>query len=309
MTANIAAGVCVCLNLAAFALLLSLSEVCKSAAISASEYCARILLPSVFPFAVVSRFMMSCPLPAVPKKTSLVFSRLFDIREKELYAFALGLFCGFPIGTICAYSLADKGEISLGRAARLSCIASNAGASFMLAGTSSIFGQSFTGRIIFFCQTAASLIVAAISADRKNHDAPERSCAEYPAAGERSLSAGFSGALSAASLSMLNIFGTTVFFSVILAPALSFFPGGASLLLSVFLEISAGLREISSLSLSFEHLTAIAASAAGWSGLSVMIQSCAASGTRLPILKIMKYRFACALISGGLSLLISVALC
>ncbi len=108
------------------------------------------------------------------------------------------------------------------------------------------------------------------------------------------MSAAFSDAVSSASSAMVSVLGTTVFFSVLLAPALAVLPDCAALGAASFTEISSAMRLIAKMPLSFAHTTLLCAGASGWTGLSVMFQSCAVSGGRLPLTLLMRYRLLCA---------------
>ena len=77
--------------------------------------CVNTVIPSLFPFLVVSEiFVASGGATLVGKLLSPVLGRIFGISGEGCVAYILGVLCGFPIGSRSAVSLYERGIIGKG---------------------------------------------------------------------------------------------------------------------------------------------------------------------------------------------------
>ncbi len=243
--------------------------------------CVRVVIPSLFPFMVVSELIVRSGAASYFAKPLGVFSqRLFGVRGEGATAFLLGIICGFPIGTRAAVSLYRRREISFEELQRLVCFSNNPSSAFVISAVGvTLFGCREFGVVLYFITVLTSVLVGVGQniLCRPREKAQEFSSLqkEEKETEERGISI-FSGAVNSAALSMLSVSAFVVFFST--------FTGTVGELVSY-----TGLDEsFSALLFSFFELTSGAASAAcvrplsvailitafavGWSGLSVHFQ-------------------------------------
>ncbi len=109
------------------------SEECKEGALNGIHICLEILVPSLFPFFILSSFLAESDILYI---LSPVFNPignfLFKIRGICLVPVILALCGGYPVGAKSVAALYKKGEISKGEAERLSYICCSAGPGFLV---------------------------------------------------------------------------------------------------------------------------------------------------------------------------------
>ena len=89
---------------------------------TALSLCAKTVIPSLFPFMVISELIASLGIARWAGKIfSKPFHALFGINGSGASALILGILCGFPIGAKCAVSLYGSGQLSKEQTERLLC--------------------------------------------------------------------------------------------------------------------------------------------------------------------------------------------
>ena len=285
-----------------FFLLFARSNELQETAREALFFAAAKLIPALFPFAVLARFLLTSGLGKGGRLARLVTS-LFHLPEALFPALFFGLFCGFPMGAFSAKALLDEKEITEEEAFRLTLFANNAGAPFLLFAAGSLFGGLFYGRILFFAQLTASVVVGLFLGHKaKKHRTSLGNTLTTQK--KKPLLSLFADAVAGGGLAMLNITAFTLFFSVV-AEALSLLP--LPFFLSPFLvtltEPVTALRTAATLPLSKPFSLAIAAFAMGFSGLSVLMPSEVLFQGKMPLAPWLKARFAIGSLSFLLTLL------
>ena len=97
----------------AFALFFRNSQIALDYIKNGLLLCANTIIPSLFPFMVLSEIAISAGIgDLLAKYLRAPMSRLFGISGEGACAFLLGILCGFPVGAKSAVSLYDKGKIS-----------------------------------------------------------------------------------------------------------------------------------------------------------------------------------------------------
>lgn len=241
--------------------------------------CYRTVIPSVFPFMVISSFIIRT---GAHTHLASIFGKpirfLFGCSEAASVSVILGFLSGFPIGASSAVALYDSGEISKEELERLLIFVSNPGAAFVIGGVGAgIFNSSEVGRLLY-----ASVLISSVSAGvisrffyKSAHSRP-LSSSKAPSESRPSVASAFTGAVSDSALNTLTVCACVVFFSVpvgIISELLSplGFPASIRALLSSFFEISGGCGASGELSSPVGALM-ICAFACSWSGLSVHLQ-------------------------------------
>ena len=241
--------------------------------------CYRTVIPSVFPFMVISSFMIRTGAHTfLASMLGRPLSLLFGCSEAASVSVILGFLSGFPIGASSAVALYDNEEISKEELERLLIFVNNPGAAFVISGVGAgIFSSSGVGRLIY-----ASVLISSVSAGVISRFFYKSTCSrpisKTKSQGDlrQSVASAFTGAISDSALNMLTVCACVVFFSVpvgIISELLSplGFPASIRALLSSFFEISGGCEASSELSSPVGALM-ICAFACSWSGLSVHLQ-------------------------------------
>lgn len=253
------------------------------------ELCGNVILPSLFPFFVLSSLVVELGLSRYfGKLLEPVMRPLFRVGGACAAAVALGLIGGYPVGARTAIRLYENGQCSKTETERLLAFCNNAGPAFILGvvGTG-IFGSGLAGLLLYLTHIAASLAVGLLFRFYKPSDRPRAgdSVSGFQVA---RFAPALTGAVTGAAASSMNICAFVLFFSVVirtlslsgLLPALAsalgtlLAPAGFSeawgkRLLTGLLEISSG---VASLSGAETGSLPMAAFMLGWAGLSVHCQ-------------------------------------
>lgn len=122
---------------------------------------AGVIIPSLFPFLVVSSFAADCPASsAVSKAFSPVMRLVFRLPGEAATAVAFGLIGGFPVGCSVAAGLLESGRISREQAQRLTLFCVNAGPAFVITAVGAVMlGSRRAGVIIFASLSIACLLI------------------------------------------------------------------------------------------------------------------------------------------------------
>ena len=126
---------------------------------SGLSLCASVIIPSVFPFIIISELLVFVVDFGSLKRAGLLFEKFFKINRAGLCAFILGLLCGFPLGVKSATELYKAGLISKDEAERLIGFSNNTGPAFLISGIGIGLRGSITDGLILYI----SMIIAAVA--------------------------------------------------------------------------------------------------------------------------------------------------
>ena len=270
--------------------------------------CARTVIPSLFPFMVISELLVGS---GAGEAFGRIFSRFmrtfFGLSGAGSTAVVLGSLCGFPVGAKTAVSLYDRNMISKAECEHLLTFSNNPSSAFLITAVGvSLFGNRRLGVVLYFTVLAASFIVGFLTRfffkERRRPAAhPHFPSGLHPGGVEM-----FTGAVSSAASGMLLVCAYVIFFST-LSGTLSCLVqaiGGMNQLLYALLcgtlELSGGISEASSLPDARLSLI-LSAGIAGWSGLSVHCQVITlASGRGLSFKPYLLAKLAQGLLSAGI---------
>lgn len=275
----------------ALGLIIFPSETAESVRNSASV-CAKSVIPSLFPFFVVSKFLVSVPLPNRAKKIFGRLMSLFSLKASLAPALILGLIGGYPVGASSAAELYNEGLCTKAEAERLLAFCNNCGPAFIVGAVGyGIFSSARIGLILFLIHIFSALAVGVLFAvfspiSCTGEDRP-RMCAEFR------FSKAFTGAVSSALFSVLAISAYIVLFSVIvkLLNLMYVLPAVSAVLSSLFrlpeefiASILSGITEVTvgaySVAECFPFRVSFPAISffLGWGGLSVHCQTMSCIG-------------------------------
>jgi len=283
MKKRLAAAACVC----AFAALV----LCSRQVIQSAEYalrvCAGLILPTLFPFFVISILLNRLGLPAwLGSLLSPSLGRLFGVSGAGVSALIIGLSGGYPMGAAYIADMLEAGHIDSEEAEHLLCFCNNSGPAFIISAVGAgVFNSPEAGLLLYLVHIAAAVITG-LMLKRKGHTPP---CSSIHI-DSLSFSSAFPGAVRQAVISALNVCGFVVCFTVLagLLDSGGFISGLCGLisantglelhwcraLFMGFLELGSGAGAMQGLSVSPLNM-ALAAAMLGWGGLSVHFQTMA----------------------------------
>ena len=251
--------------------------------------CFNVIVPSLFPFFVLSSLVVDLGLAAYLGRAMEGLMRpLFRVSGSCAAAVALGFIGGYPVGARTALQLYQQGLCSKPEAERLLAFCNNSGPAFILGVVGAgIFGDSRVGFLLYLTHALASLLVGLLfrfygGAQRRRSAVPRPpkpiQAVTVPAA--------FTGAVVRSFQNTLNICAFVVFFSVVLQllsafgvfaalarllAAAGFEPEWARRLVAGLLELSSGVSSLRG-GTQLAGRVSMAAFMLGWAGLSVHCQ-------------------------------------
>lgn len=254
-------------------------EEATSAMSRALEICLNTLIPSLFPFMVISELILrSGAGELIARAVGAPFLRIFGISRAGANAFLLGMICGFPIGTRAALSLYERGEIDGRELSHLLCFCNIQSPAFVIGSVGiGIFGSAKLGICLFLCDLLSSValgLLFRLRFKRKAGGAPLSFL--LPAASRpKRFCASLTESVRSGAEAMLSVCAFIVFFrglggiAELYLRELSLSPFAHTLALGFF-ELTGGIFSLSSLD---RHVALLCAAASiGWSGLSVHFQ-------------------------------------
>ena len=132
---------------------------------SGLSLCANVIIPTVFPFTVLSEFIYCfCDFSSI-KCIGSLFERVFKINKCGIYPFLLGLTCGFPLGVKVAGQMYRDGSLTKDEAERIISFCNNTGPAFVICGIGAgLRGNVAEGIILYLSMVISALAVGAVLA-------------------------------------------------------------------------------------------------------------------------------------------------
>ena len=124
---------------------------------------ARVIIPSVFPFLILTEIISPHLHFEAVKPIFTLFERVFKINGTAIPIFVCGVLCGFPIGAKMAYDAYRRGALSRDECERLMAFASNAGPSYVISAVGATArGSVIDGIILYISMIAGSVITGVV---------------------------------------------------------------------------------------------------------------------------------------------------
>lgn len=253
--------------------------------------CGNVILPSLFPFFVLSSLVVELGMSRyLGKLLEPVMAPLFRVNGSCAAALALGFVGGYPVGARTAIQLYENGQCSRTEAERMLAFCNNSGPAFILGVVGAgVFGSGRVGLLLYLIHLLASLLVGVLFRFYKPGDGPQTRRRGGPQFQAASFSRAFTKSVTGAMGSTLNICAFVLFFTVflrilahagilrtvggllsaLLAP-LGMDQTWAERLLTGLVEVSSGVSSLTDGSLSGR--LSMAAFMLGWAGVSVHCQ-------------------------------------
>ncbi len=263
------------------ALCLYMPKTVSEATEAALSLCASRVIPSVFPFAVLSSFFVASGGAEITDRLAAPLGRRLFGSEHGVSALLQGLFFGFPLGALTIGEQFRAGGITKNEAARLLAFVSCASPTFpvFVVGIG-YFGSLTAGLTLWGTQAAVSVLIGIITSfPRKKAASPSRLTERQPAPGGM---AAFTSSVTGGARVMLNVCGAVTFFSIVSAISARLFSNVTAspfpaLLTSAAFEFSTGTSAAHAAFVSGEISRRTALALCGFSigsaGLSVLFQT------------------------------------
>ena len=142
-------------------LLVSFPDVISSGIRNGLFLCANTLIASMFPFFVLSSFLLRTGAVEYMGKFFDRFSRkVFRLSGNAFSVFFISLFSGFPVGAKLVSSMFDEKKLSLSQSSRLMCCCVNAGPAFVIGAVgNAMLSNRMAGLIIFVSLSLSAFFV------------------------------------------------------------------------------------------------------------------------------------------------------
>lgn len=130
---------------------------------SGLETCAGVVIPSLFPFMVVSSFVAGLPMSgAVMRVVSPLMRYMFRLPGEAFAAVAFGLAGGYPIGCSVTAKLFEQGKLTREQAQRMTLFCVNAGPAFTVTAVGAVMLGSLKAGVILFASSCLSSLITGV---------------------------------------------------------------------------------------------------------------------------------------------------
>jgi sporulation integral membrane protein YlbJ len=178
--------------------------------------CAEVVVPSLFPFLVLTTFVVQSGL--AEKAGHLfepVMKLLFKLPGSAATAFGLGIIGGYPAGALAVSGLCKKGVLSKKDGERLLCFCINSGPAFVIGAVGAgLLKSTQAGILIYAAHVGASLVIGLFSRFFGSKISIEKNSFRTK---PLSLSKSFVISVTESAKSMLNICAFVVFFAAVIS--------------------------------------------------------------------------------------------
>ena len=129
---------------------------------SGLDLCYRVIVPSVFPFLVISDLLYRVYDFTSIKCIGRIFEKIFKINGSGFLPFALGCSCGFPLGVKCCVETYEAKDITRDEAERLIGFCNNTGPAFVICGVGLGLRKDIIQGIVLYIAMLISAVLVGI---------------------------------------------------------------------------------------------------------------------------------------------------
>lgn len=276
--------------LAVFGALIISAQTAMTCSRDALKLCAEVIIPSLFPFFVMSLLLNKLGLPQMLSSAlAPAAGRIFGVSGAGASALIIGLTGGYPLGAAYIADMLASGVISRREGERLLAFCNNSGPAFIMGAIGAGVFSSVRAGIYLYAIHILSAVLTGVIMRFITHGDIERisqectKSASLPTFGEA-----FPEAVRGAVSAVLNVCGFVVVFSVLVGVLngegfFSLVVGQTATLtgwelkrtralLTGLLELGNGIGAMRTLALTPANLS-LAAFLVGWGGVSVHFQT------------------------------------
>ena len=200
---------------AALCLLVLQPERVSAAAQAGVKQCLTAVIPSLFPFFVLTRLLLSGGQSRRSGPVSRLFQKLFAVPASALRVFLLGLVSGFPVGASAAAELYRRGECTASEAERLLVFCNNCGPGFLFGiAAAHVSGGVRSAALLMIVQALSAVWLGALlGAGETVSDSKGQSNQSEPTSFVRA----FTSAVQSGGRSALTVCAYVIFFTALTA--------------------------------------------------------------------------------------------
>ncbi len=291
--------------------LLVWSRQTAAAVARAVELCLSVLLPSLFPFFVLSELLVGSGVTRrLSTLTAPAMGRLFGLPGSLAPAVLLGMVGGYPVGAKTVAGLYEKGLCSQEAALRALVFCNNAGPAFVISAVGGgLLKDVRLGALLYGLHIISALLMGLLNNDHsatvKLSDITAIPTKKQP------LIAVFLRSVTGAFDTFLHVCAFVLLFAVVMSllgqlPLLAALPPLWQGLLSGCLELTSGTAALAAAALSRKMLMAGLCFLCGWGGCSVQLQTVSLlQEAGLPCGRYLRAK----LLHGGFSAALALLLC
>ena len=253
-------------------------EAVSAVMVKTVHLCTQVLLPSLFPYIVLSSLLMSSGIvQRIAPHLERMTQYLFGLPGSCAAAVLLGAVGGYPVGAKTAASLYQQGVCRKEDALTALRFCNNAGPAFLISAVGSgLLGDKRLGILLYGLHLISSMLIGLLF--RENKDVVKLYNITDKKAPNTSLTSDFLQAVTGSFSAFLNVCAFVLLFSVIICllkqlPLLSRLPPLFQGLLSGVLELTSGTAALAASPLPKRCLLTVLSFLCGWGGLSVQLQT------------------------------------
>ncbi len=261
-----------------FVLLIVNSERVQTGAKDALVLCYRTVIPSLFPFLVLSALLTESGFPKFcANYLAPIMKPLFSVSGAGAFPFIVGLFSGYPVGAKTISSLYMNGTLSKDESERLLAFCNNAGPLFVMGAVGvGMLGSLKTGIFLYLVHVLSAVLVG-VFLGIVSHN---QSVKGIPLTGKNNCQVkhlkGIGGAVSSGVETILLICGYILLFSAVWQAILplfaQLFPEFVLVFLSGLFEVTKGVAGAVEAHLPPRFLLSLLSFFLGCGGLCVYLQ-------------------------------------
>ncbi len=255
------------LSFLAIFILIVKTEVVTLAAVKTLMLCATSVIPALFPFFVLTGFMVnSGVITTLGRFLSSFADKVFKTSGTGAVVFVIGILCGYPTGAKVISELYLLGKLSKDESERLLAFCNNSGPLFVIGAVGfGMLGNKNIG-ILIYCIHVLSAIVTGVFLSlfaKKEEKIVSISDASQP------ISVAFTKSVESAVKSILNVCGYVLLFGCIISVISPYIP---SVFINSLFEVTVGAKNITISGLSNNDMLVLLSGAIGFGGLCVYFQ-------------------------------------
>lgn len=243
--------------------------------IDALKLCVSAVIPTLFPFFVVSGLLVNLGFVAVLGRVFMPVARfLFKTSGKGAVVFIIGIICGYPTGAKVIADMCRDKSLSKKESERLLAFCNNSGPLFIIGAVGTVMlGNHKLGVVLYIIHLLSAIFTGILlSLFAKNDIAPSESeiCV-------KDIGTAVAQSIENAVRSILNVCGYVVFFSILCVMVKNVF------LISI-LEVTTGAKTLIARGFDEKIMIILLSGAIGFGGICVMLQvQSAVAGTKISL--------------------------
>lgn len=240
----------------------------KKAIIGGMDLAALRIIPTLFPFMIISDYWISNVKINENGIVGVLFEKILKINKSMISAFLTGVFAGFPLGVKSAVDVYSCGAVTRDELERIAPIINLPSLAFVISGVGlGLYNDIKIGFLFYFSVLVASLIVGFVQGRNKEYS-------HFTSIISRQ-SFNLTDSIKKAGLSSITISSYIIFFSGVIGLTSAILNKSTLLaFVASFLEVGNATVIISEADLFYKNLSLIlTAFALGFSGFSVHLQA------------------------------------